>query len=1122
MPLEDEVLLVEEHPLPADASPTADSPGYEDHPAPADSTTIALPAVDHAPSDKETEPFETDESAATPPLHPAYRVTARISIRDEPPTPFWSDTEVARLLAIPTPPPSPLSPCITTLPQIPSPPLPVSLPVPVLSPSPPASPIRSLGYTTRMIRMRAEASSTSHSSPPHIILSHTRADTPPSSTPPSGTPPLLPIPLPTSSPPLHLLSTDCRADRLEVTLPPRKRLGITLGPRYEEIMRDLERDVSYGITDTWDEMLVDMPGTPANDDTKDLQQTAEASTRFIEALKLLKRLHTQMIEFERQQGPTKGPAQPDAPEEAGNDLSQGVTAALAARDADRNTNSNDSHISGAARKELPVYLNGLKEWSMFSTSVIIGHDAAYGMPWKTLMKMMTDKYCPQNEIKKLEMEIWDLKVKMFPEESDKIEKYVGGLPDMNSWSVVASKPKTMQDAIEIATELMDKKIRTFAERQTESKRKFEDTSRNTQNQQQQQQQQEAEHWSFVSTTFFSQIDITPTALDHYYDVELADGRIIGLNTIFRGCTLNILNHPFNIDLMPIELGNFDAIIGMDWLQKYQAIIVCAKKIVRIPWGNETLIVHHDGSNRGQEALLHIISYTKTQEYMLKGCPSFWQTLIQRRRKTSRRRSDLRTYQSSRIFLMYSLRTLSGLPPTRQVEFQIDLIPGAAPNKQEHEENLKLILELLKKEELYAKFSKCEFWIPKLQFLSHVIDSQGIHVDPAKIESIKDWASPKSPTEIHQILGLVRYYQRFIEGFLKIAKPITKLTQKKVKFEWGEKQETLFQLLKQKLCSEPILALPEGSEDFIVYYDASIKGLGIVLMQREKVIAYASCQLKIHEKNYTTHDLELGVIEARKPENIKNEDVGGMLHENSKDPEKFRTEKLEPRADGTLCFNGRSWLPCYGDLRTVIMHESHKSKYSIHPGSDKMYQDMKKLYWWPNMKANIATYVSKCLTCAKVKAEHQRPLGLLVQPDIPQWKWDNITMDFVTKLPKSSQGYDTIWVEIGEVAYKLELPEELNRVHNTFHVSNLKKCYADGPLAVPLDGLHFDDKLQFVEEPIEIMDREVKRLKRSRIPLVKVRWNSRRGPEFTWEREDQFRKTYPHLFKKTAPSSSAIS
>ncbi|GJU69544.1 putative reverse transcriptase domain-containing protein [Tanacetum coccineum] len=394
---------------------------------------------------------------------------------------------------------------------------------------------------------------------------------------------------------------------------------------------------------------------------------------------------------------------------------------------------------------------------------------------------------------------------------------------------------------------------------------------------------------------------------------------------------------------------------------------------------------------------------------------------------------------------------------------IDDILIYSKNKQEHEEHLKLILELLKKEEF-----------------------KGIHVDPAKIESIKDCAFPKSPTEIRQFLGLAGYYRRFIEGFSKIAKPMTKLTQKKVKFEWGDKQEAAFQLLKQKLCSAPILALPEGSEDFIAYCDASKKGLGAVLMQREKVIAYASRQLKIHEKNYTTHDLELGAVvfalkiwrhylygtkctvftdhkrlqdifnqkeldmrqrrwlellsdydceiryhpgkanvvadalsrkerdqplrtEERKPENIKNEDVGGMLVENAKNLKAIRTEKLEPRADGTLCLNGRSWLPCYGDLWTLIMHESHKSKYSIHPGSDEMYQDMKKLYWWPNMKADIATYVSKCLTCAKVKAEHQRPSGLLVQPKIPKWKWDNITMDFVTKLPKTSQGYDTIWV-----------------------------------------------------------------------------------------------------------------
>ncbi|GJX85368.1 putative reverse transcriptase domain-containing protein, partial [Tanacetum coccineum] len=452
---------------------------------------------------------------------------------------------------------------------------------------------------------------------------------------------------------------------------------------------------------------------------------------------------------------------------------------------------------------------------------------------------------------------------------------------------------------------------------------------------------------------------------------------------------------------------------------------------------------------------------------------------------------------------------------------IDDILIYSKNKKEHEEHLKQILELLKKEELYAKFSKCEFWIPKVQFLGHVIDSEGIHVDPAKIESIKDWTSPKSPTEIRQFLGLAGYYRRFIEGFSKIAKPMTKLTQKKVKFEWGDKQEAAFQLLKQKLCSAPILALPEGSEDFIAYCDASKKGLGAVLMQREKVISYASRQLKIHEKNYTTHDLELGAVvfalkiwrhylygtkctvftdhkslqhildqkelnmrqrrwlellsdydcdiryhpgkanvvadalsrkerepplrvralvmtisldlpkqilnaqtEARKPENIKSEDVGGMLIENAKFPEAIREQKLEPRADGTLCLNGRSWLPCYGDLRTVIMHEFA-------------------------LGTNL-----ECVPLPSINSTGQS--------------------------------------------------------ERTFQTSQRICCVA---CAITLEGLGTG---------VEIVGREVKGLKRSRIPLVKVRWNSKRGPEFTWEREDQFKKKYPHLFTKTTPSSSAAS
>ncbi|GJS68097.1 putative reverse transcriptase domain-containing protein [Tanacetum coccineum] len=920
--------------------------------------------------------------------------------------------------------------------------------------------------------------------------------------------------------------------------------------------------------------------------------------------------------------------------------------------------------------------------------------------------------------------------------------------------------------------------------------------------------------SFVSTAFSSRIVITPTALDHDYNVELADGRIVGLNTIIRGCTLNFLNHPFNIDLMPVELGSFDVIIGMDWLAKYHAVIVCAEKIVRIPFGDEILIVRGDGSSNKHGTRLNIISCTKAQEYLTKGCHVFLANITATKDEDKSKRKLLEDVPIVQEFPKVFPEDLPGIPPTRQVEFQIDLVPGATPVARapyrlapsemkelaeqlqermdkgfirpssspwgapvlfvkkkdgsfllciDYRELNKLtvknryplsriddLFDQLQGSSIYSKIDLRSGYhqlrvreedIPKTAFRTRyghyefqvmyfgLTNALAVFMDlmnradlgiVLKKEELyakfsKYWASPKTPTEIRQFLGLAGYYRRFIEGFSKIAKSMTKLTQKGVKFDWGDKQEAAFQLLKQKLCSAPILALPEGSEDFIAYCDASKKGLGAVLMQREKrhylygtkctvftdhkslqhildqkelnmrqrrwleLLSDYDCEIRYHpgKANVVADalsrkerepplrvralvmtiglDLPKQILkaqtEARKPENIKSEDVGGMLVENSKDPEKLRMEKLEPRADGTL---------------TVIMHESHKSKYSIHPGSDKMYQDIKKLYWWPNMKANIATYVSKCLTCAKVKAEHKRPSGLLVQPEIPQWKWDNITMDFVTKLPKSSQGYDTIWVivdrltksaifmpmretdpldklarmylkevvtkhgipvsiicdrdprfssnfwkslqkalgtsldmstayhpetdgqsertiqtlkdmlracvidfgngwvkhlplvefsynnsyhasikaapfealyvqesteriiqikqriqtardrqksyadlkrkpmefqvgdkvmlkvspwkgvvrfgkrgklnpryvgpfkvlkKVGAVAYKLELPQELSRVHNTFHVSNLKKCYSDDPLVVPLEGLQVDDKLHFVEEPV---------------------------------------------------------
>ncbi|GJS04068.1 reverse transcriptase domain-containing protein [Tanacetum coccineum] len=383
---------------------------------------------------------------------------------------------------------------------------------------------------------------------------------------------------------------------------------------------------------------------------------------------------------------------------------------------------------------------------------------------------------------------------------------------------------------------------------------------------------------------------------------------------------------------------------------------------------------------------------------------------------------------------------------------IDDILIYSKTKEEHEVHLKLVLELLRKEKLYAKFSKCEFWLQEVHFLGHVVNQSGIHVDPSKIEAVKNWKAPTTPSEVRSFLGLAGYYRRFIANFSKIAKPLTLLTQKNQKYEWGEKEEEAFQTLKNNLCDAPILSLPDGVEDFVVYCDASNQGLGCVLMQRGKGIAYASRQLKIHEKNYTTHDLELGAVmfalktwrhclygtksviytDHKSLQHIFDQKELNMRQrrwielfsdyecEIRYHPGKAnvvadalsRKEWVKPRRVRVMAKTIQSKvkemiLAAQRDVRMVILNEAHKSKYFVHLGADKMYYDLHDMYWWPGMKRDVAIYISKCLTCAKVKAEHQKPLGLLQQHDIPEWKWDKITMDLITKLPMSRSGHDAI-------------------------------------------------------------------------------------------------------------------
>ncbi|XP_073030672.1 uncharacterized protein [Primulina eburnea] len=635
--------------------------------------------------------------------------------------------------------------------------------------------------------------------------------------------------------------------------------------------------------------------------------------------------------------------------------------------------------------------------------------------------------------------------------------------------------------------------------------------------------------SFMSEVFMHSLSREPTIMPLQFNIMLPSGDEICPTNILKACPVQIASRLLYADFIVIPMVAFDVILGMDWLYTYRAVIDCVEKTVRF------LTDNHESDEfvgLGSSLSVPIISCLQATKLLNKGCTGFLALVSDVNRGSDVKIQNIDVVQE---YPDVFADDVPGLPPDRET-------------RELHREHLRIVLQTLRKKQLYAKLKKCEFWLEQVAFLGHIVSKEGIAVDPSKIESIKQWSIPKTVSEVRSFLGLAGYYRRFIADFSKIALPLTSLTRKAIKFEWTIECQQAFQTLKDKLTSAPVLVLPCGTEDFVVYTDSSKQGLGAVLMQRGKVIAYASRQLKDYEKNYPTHDLELAAvkIEHQRPaetlqslpipqwkwEHITMDFVTGL----PRTPKGYNSiwvivDRLTKSAH-FLPVKTTFTMNQYAEVYVAEIVRLHGISVSIVSDRDPRFTSE----FWKSLHIALGTKL------AFSTAYH------------PQRSWDS-------KLPlveftynnsyQSSIGmapYEALygrrcrsplyWEEVGE--RKMLGPELVQQTADVVALiqermktaQSRQKSYADvrrRPLAfevgdhvfikiAPLKGvMRFGKKdllpnLSYEEVPVQILDRKVKVLRNKNIGIVKVLWRNQVIEEATWEPEEEMKHHYPNLFK----------